>query len=123
MRAIGETGEVELQRIALVDVEIRPASEAAVEDRDQVQVELHHFQVGAAVQQALGQRALAGADFHQPLAGTRADGAQDAVDHPHVMQEVLAEALAGAVLVVGHDRVPEADCAKRKGRSLTGEIG
>jgi hypothetical protein len=40
------------------------------------------------------------------LAVTGVNGAQDAVNHPGVMQEVLAETLARAVLVFGHAAAP-----------------
>src|SRR5690606_18465171 len=98
----GQGGEIELQRVALVEAEVRPVGKAAVEDGNQVQVQFHHVQVGAAVQQSLGQCALAGTDLNQTFAGAGADGAQDAIDHAHVVQEVLTEAFAGAVLIVGH---------------------
>ena len=98
--------EVELQRVALMQVEVALAGELLVEDRDQVLVQFHHVQLGAAAQQALGQCALARADFQQAVFGLGADGAQDAVDNAGIVQEVLAEALARLVLVLlGHKRV------------------
>ena len=54
----------------------------------------------AAGQQALGQCALARADFQQAVFGLGMDGAQDAVDHASVVQEVLPEALARPVLIL-----------------------
>ncbi|MNP06943.1 hypothetical protein D3C76_989480 [compost metagenome] len=102
----GEGGEVEFQRVALVQGEVRLEAEAPLELRDQVEVELDHVEPGAAVHQSFGQRALARADLHQMLAFARGDGTQDAVDDAGVMQEVLAEALARAVLVrLGHRRL------------------
>ncbi|MCK1786564.1 hypothetical protein L9Z73_20090 [Pseudomonas sp. TNT11] len=101
-----EAGEVELQRIALVQDEVGLAAKLLVEDRDQVFIEFNHVQLSAAGQQALGQCALARADFQQTVFGLGMDGAQDAVNHASVVQEVLPEALARPVLVMlGHIRV------------------
>src|SRR5690606_31824854 len=97
-----EPGEVELERIPLIHVEVRQAAELALQDRYQVEVELNDIQPCAAVQQALGQGTLARADFHQVFASTRINAPQDAVDHPRIVQKILAKALARAVLVFGH---------------------
>ncbi|MNO00075.1 hypothetical protein D3C81_2198760 [compost metagenome] len=60
----------------------------------------------AAGQQAFGKGALAWADLQQALAWAGIDAAQDAMNHAGVVQEVLAETLARAVLVVfGHRRL------------------
>ena len=60
--------------------------------------------VGALILSA-AQRTLTWTDFQQALARTGVDAAQDAVNHPGIVQEVLAEALARAVLVIlGHGR-------------------
>jgi len=99
-----EAGEVELQRIALVQAKARVGAELALQDGDQVEVQLDHVELRAAAEQALGQRALARADLQQALVLLGADGAQDAVDDAGIVQEVLAEALARAVLVFGHGR-------------------
>jgi len=89
-----------------VQVEVGFAGELLVEDRDQVLVQFHDVQLPAAGQQALGQRALAWADFQQAVFGLGMDGAQDAIDYASVMQEVLPEALARPVLVMlSHIRV------------------
>ncbi|MNN56089.1 hypothetical protein D3C81_1710000 [compost metagenome] len=99
--------EVELQRIAGVEGEVRVEAEAHLQQGQQVLVQLDHVQLGAAAEQALGKGALAGADFHHVLARARMDGAQDAVDDTGIVQEVLAETLAGAVLVqLGHRETP-----------------
>ncbi|MCY1447661.1 hypothetical protein D9M71_642910 [compost metagenome] len=101
-----QAGEVELQRIALVQAEVVAVSELLVEDRDQVLVQLDHVQLCAARQQAGSQGALTRADFQHALAGLGVDRAQDAVDDAGVVQEVLAKALARLVLVLlGHFRV------------------
>ncbi|MNG06556.1 hypothetical protein D3C84_898040 [compost metagenome] len=77
-----------------------------LQDGNEVQVQLDHIELGAAGQQALGEGALAWADFQQVLARAGVDAAQDAVDHACIVQEVLAEALARAVLVMfGHRRL------------------
>jgi len=89
-----------------MQVEVGLAGELLVEDRDQVLVQFHHVQLAAAGEQALGQRALARADFQQAVFWLGMDGAQDTVDHASVVQEVLPEALARPVLVMlGHIRV------------------
>ncbi|MCY1514918.1 hypothetical protein D9M68_494840 [compost metagenome] len=106
VRLGAQLGEVELHRIALVQGELRIEAELELEQRNQVLVQLDHVEMRAATGQALGEGALAGADFHQAFACTRVNGAQDAVDDAGVVQEVLAEAFAGAVLVkVGHGRL------------------
>ncbi|MNE30905.1 hypothetical protein D3C80_1244460 [compost metagenome] len=102
-----EAVEVELQRIAGVEGEVRVAAEAHLQQGQQVLVQLDHVQLGAAAEQTLGKGALTGADFHHVLARAGMDGAQDAVDDAGIVQEVLAEALAGAVLVqLGHRGTP-----------------
>lgn len=98
--------EVELQCVALMQVEVALAGELLVEDRDQILVQFHHVQLGTAVKQAFSQRTLARADFQQVVFRLGANGAQDAVDNAGIVQEVLAEALARTVLVMlGHKRV------------------
>ncbi|MNM71427.1 hypothetical protein D3C81_830910 [compost metagenome] len=98
--------EVEFQRITLMQVEIALAGKLLVEDRDQVLVQLHHVELRAAAEQALGQCALARADFQQAVFCLGMNGAQDAVDNAGIVQEVLAKAFARLVLVVlGHKRV------------------
>ena len=73
-----------------------------LQDRHQVAVEFNHVKLGAAVQQAFGQGTLAWANLQHVLAFAGMDGAQDAVNDARVVQEVLAETLARAVLVFGH---------------------
>ncbi|MNI62765.1 hypothetical protein D3C73_1180980 [compost metagenome] len=98
--------EVELQRIALMQVEVALAGKLLVEDRDQVLVQFHHVELRAAAEQALGQCALARADFQQAVFCLGMNGAQDAVDNAGIVQEVLAKAFARLVLVLlGHKRV------------------
>ncbi|MNN57866.1 hypothetical protein D3C81_1728780 [compost metagenome] len=106
MRLGAELAEVELQGVALGEAEVRQLSELVLQDGNEVQVQLDHIELGAAGQQALGEGALAWADFQQVLARTGVDAAQDAVDHACIVQEVLAEALARAVLVFGHGTAP-----------------
>ncbi|MCY1367601.1 hypothetical protein D9M69_545440 [compost metagenome] len=101
-----EAVEVELQRIALMQVEVALAGKLLVENRDQVLVQLHHVELRAAAEQALGQCALARADFQQAVFCLGMNGAQDAVDNAGIVQEVLAKAFARLVLVLlGHKRV------------------
>src|SRR5690606_30141629 len=94
--------EVELQRVALVEVKARIAGELGIEDGDQVEVELDHVQACAAVEQAFGQCALAGADLQQTFTLPGVDGAENAMDDAGIVQKILAEAFARAVLVFGH---------------------
>src|SRR5690606_4610993 len=97
-----EPGEIEFERISLVQVKVRQAAEFALQDRYQVKVKFNDIQPRAAVQQTLGQGTLARTDFHQMLAGTRINAPQDAMNHARIMQKILAKALACAVLVFGH---------------------
>ncbi|MNP18479.1 hypothetical protein D3C76_1109630 [compost metagenome] len=114
----GQGGEVEFQRIALVQGEVRLQAEPPFQLRDQVEVELDHVQPGVAVHQSFGQGTLARSDFQQMLSLARSDGAQDAMDHPGVVQEVLAEALARAVLIkLGHRRQLQAASFKPQAKS------
>ena len=102
-RLLAETAEVELQGIALIQVEVLTPGELGLQDGNQVEVELDDIQLGAAVEQPFGERPLPGADLHQSFTGLGVDRPQNAVDHPRVVQEVLAEAFARAVLVIGHE--------------------
>ncbi|MCY1450662.1 hypothetical protein D9M71_674880 [compost metagenome] len=106
VRRGAQAGEVELQGVALVQAEVVAASELLVEDRHQILVQLDHVKLCAAAQQAFGQGALARADFQHAIARLGVDRAQDAVNDPGIVQEVLAEALARPVLVLlTHSRV------------------
>gem|GEM_PF-5978259 len=102
-RLLAEPAEVELQGVALVQVEVLAPGELGLKDGDQVQVELDDIQLGAAVEQPFGEGTLPGTDLHQSLTRLGVDRPQNAVDHAGVVQEVLAEAFARAVLVVGHE--------------------
>ena len=98
-----QAGEVELQRVALMQAEIVLAGELLVEDRHQVLVQFDHVELCAAAQQALGQCALSRPDFEQVLARLGMDRSQDAIDDAGVVKKVLAKALARPVLVLlGH---------------------
>ena len=89
-----------------MQVEVVLAGKLLIEDWDQVLVQLHDVELGAAVEQAFGQCALARADFQQAVIGLGVDGTQDAVDDAGIVQEILAEALARPVLVLlAHIRV------------------
>ncbi len=100
-----EAGEVEFQCVALIQAKARIVAELVLQDGDQVEVEFDHVELCAAAEQTLGNGALAWADLQQAFIFLGANGAQDTVDHPGIMQEVLAEALARAVLVFGHVRL------------------
>ena len=92
---IGQRAEVDLQHIGLDHGHARALAPAG----RQIAVEFDDGQRAAALEQRLGHGAEAGPDFHQRLAGARRDGPHDLVDHHRVDQEVLAEALAGDVLI------------------------
>ena len=101
-----ERGEVKLQRVALVQVEVAHAGKLLIQDRDQVFVQLDNVQLPAAAQNALGQCALARTNLQQAVARLGIDRAQDAVDNARIVQEVLAKALTRLVLVLlGHSCV------------------
>ena len=102
VRLCAEATEVELQRVALVQIEVLAPGEFALQDGDQVEVELDDIQMRAAVEQSLGQCALAWADLHQSFTLLGMNRPQDAVNDASVVQEVLAKALACAVLIIGH---------------------
>ena len=61
------------------------------ERHDQVAVELDGGQFPMLAQQGQGDGALAGADFHQTVAGLWIHGEHDHVDHAAIGQEVLAK--------------------------------
>ena len=90
----GERREVETQRI-------RPVQRQALrrvpltERRGEVAVDLDGIEATGGFEQRRGERAMAGADLHQCVAGPRSDGLDDAVYDPRVVQEMLAETLAG----------------------------
>ncbi len=98
--------EIEFEGVALIQAKARVTAELVLQDRHQIAVELNYVELRAAVEQAFGQRALARADLQHVLAVAGMDGAQDAVNNPGVMQEVLAKTLARAVLVFGHAAAP-----------------
>ena len=64
---------------------------------DQVPVQLHHMQVRQLFQQRVGERAAAGADFHQGVVFLQPQGTHHQVHQIAVVQKVLAETFAGAV--------------------------
>ena len=66
------------------------------ERRDQVAVELDHGEFAMAIEQREGDRALARADFDEPVAGLRVHRLHDLADDPLLVQEVLAEVLLRA---------------------------
>jgi hypothetical protein len=92
---VGQRREVDLQHVGLDHGDARALAPAG----GQVAVEFDDGERATALQQRLGHGAQAGSDLHQRLAGPRCDGPHDLVDHHRVDQEVLAEALAGRVLV------------------------
>ena len=71
----------------------------------QIAVQFHCVQLADGGQQRPGQRAQARADFHQMIARHRSDRRDDAFKYAGITQEMLAEALAGAM------RQGDAHCA------------
>jgi hypothetical protein len=97
---LGEGGEVEAQGVALVDGEA-VFRHLVAQPADQIPVQFHHRQVRHLLQQRERQGALAGADFHHGLAVAGRHRAHQPVDDLGVVQEVLAEAFAGAMFAHG----------------------
>ena len=87
---------IEFKRVRLVHPQLRLPGILLAQRAGQVAVDLDDIECSGGGQQRAGQSALARTDFHQSLPGARGDGGEDALDRPRVMQEVLAEALAGA---------------------------
>ena len=91
-----ERAEIELQRVAFVQAQFpRPA---LAQRGGEVAVDLHGVDGSDARQQVRGQCARAGAHFHDVFAGARIERLHDARQHMLVVQEMLAETLAGAPL-------------------------
>src|SRR6476620_3480300 len=68
---------------------------------DEVAVELDHRQRAVAIEQREGDRALAGADFHEAIAGLRIHRLHDLVDDALLVQEMLAEVFLRFALEAG----------------------
>ena len=94
--ARGERDEVDVERVGLVHDQLAQRADPRLQFGDHVAVDLDDFQASRAREQVAGQRAQSRSDLDQWLPGLRIDGRDDARDHLLVMQEVLAEALAGA---------------------------
>ena len=69
---------------------------------DQVAVELDDIERAGAGRELFCQRALARPDLHQVVVGARIDGPHDTVDNAGIVQEILAETLARAMLGFVH---------------------
>src|SRR5690606_41105389 len=100
-----QSSEIEFQRIALMQREVLMAGELALQDGDQVEIQLQYIEVRPAAQQAFGECALARADLDKLLARLGVTGPQDPSDHTGIVKKVLTETLARAVLVVGHRKL------------------
>ena len=86
-----QLGEIHFQYV-LVDHGQRARALCRVRKRhDQVAVEFDGGQFPMPAQQGQGDGTLAGADFHQPVAGLWIHGEHDHVDHAAIGQEVLAK--------------------------------
>jgi hypothetical protein len=95
--AMRQPAEIRFQCIGIDNLKITDIAAAFLQRFDQVTVKLDHLQPACGLQQGQGDGALARADLHQPVAGLRVDGADDAADNARVMQKILAEAFPGAV--------------------------
>src|SRR5574343_42074 len=91
-----DAGEVEGQRIALVDGHALPAM-LLFQAGDQVTVAFDDVQVIDPLQQGLGDGAEAWADFDYRITTLWIDGRNDGTDDALVDQEVLAKSFAGDV--------------------------
>ncbi len=67
--------------------------------RHDVAIDLDHVEPARQRKDRCRDRAAAGADFHEPIARTRVDGAHDPVDRAGVVQEVLPVALLGVTVL------------------------
>lgn len=85
--------------------EARVDTERCQQSRYEVAVQLYHVQCATAADQRLGQRALSRADFHQVLCALRLYRCSDAIDNRGIVQKILSEAFAGAVLWLGSSHV------------------
>lgn len=66
--------------------------------RGEIAVELDHMQVWNAFKQRAGERTKPRTDFDHRLTGLWMKGVENAPDHAAVMQKILAEAFARAML-------------------------
>jgi hypothetical protein len=65
--------------------------------RNQIPVQFDHIERTGHFQQARRDRTLAWTDLDQMLTWLWVDGVEDALNHPGVMEKVLAETLTGLV--------------------------
>ncbi len=86
-------GKIEFERIALVNGQsIRTMARAQI--RHDVAIDLDYVEMLEALQQRQCQGTEARSDFHETVAGLRADGRHHVLDHTGIFQEILAKTLA-----------------------------
>ena len=98
-QGIAERTEVELQRVGFVNAHVVSTREAMAQGARQVAVEFHAMQMPGFPRERFGDGARAGTDLDDRVAGLRIDRLHDGVDNAGVGEEVLPEALAGAMPV------------------------
>jgi hypothetical protein len=89
-----ERREVELERIGLVDCDLRRV-EAVPEPRREVAIDLDHVQVGEARGEMLGEQPRSRPDLGHRIGARRRDRRDDALEVVAIGKEVLPEPLAG----------------------------
>ena len=90
--------EIELKGVCHVDAQVPAVRTARAERGGQLGVDLDHLQAAQPIEQRAGDGPLTRTDLHHGLARLRGDGVHDAADDSGVVEEVLTEALAGAVV-------------------------
>ena len=93
-RRRAESGKVHSQYILPHQVQTADTLAPFNQFRGKVPVDLNHVQFTSRAQQGDGQRAPAGADLDDSLAGTRVNGPDYPVDNGRVPEKMLAEAPA-----------------------------
>jgi len=86
-----------IERVAQVQAQRATIATTLLQHRDHVPVDLDHVDCAGRGKQRDSHRAASRADLDQPVAAGGRDGAHDAPDRPGIVQEVLAQALLGAV--------------------------
>ncbi len=106
-----EVREIERERIA--DVQAQRVAEPRGERRGEIAIDLHRIDAAGRGDEAIRDRAGAGADLDDAIARTHADRVDDPLSHTGIVQEVLPEPLADDRL---HEawRSREARCVARR---------
>ena len=91
----GQLAEVHAEHVAFDQPQRAVFARGGLQRRVQVAVEFDRGECAVLPQQREGQRALAGADLDDGVAGLRVRRLHDLVDDPAVVEEVLAEVFLG----------------------------